>query len=231
MKLLDKRQLVIHSSMCVIGGFIGAYTIMNRGGNLGSAQTMNMIDIVLAICGRSFWDFLIRIGGLIIYTAGVFSCTVLSKKTKMNMQRYAITVDMIGFVGLCLIPENVNDFLALYPVFFIISNQWTVFHGMHGYNCSTIFSTNNLRQLVSSLGEYACDKDRAMLKKAGFFANSLLWFHLGVAAAYFGCTAFGIYSVLLCFVPALLSLALTFIKSEKPLLKSSFLSRTEQQTQ
>ena len=214
MKLAGKAEVVLHNTMCLIGGFIGVYAIINRGGNLASAQTLNMISIVLALCGRNFIECLIRVVALLIYISGVFLCSILSHKTKINMQRYALTIDMIGFITLCFIPENVNDFFALYPVFFMISTQWSVFHGTNGYNCSTIFSTNNLRQTILAIGDYICTKDRESLKKAGFYANSILCFHIGVAIAYFTSLAFGIYSVLFCFIPALFSMLITFRNSK-----------------
>lgn len=214
MKVLSKAEITIHSSMCFIGGFIGAYTILNRGGNLGSAQTLNMIDIVLTLCGRNFEELLIRIGGLLVYILGIFLCSILSNKTKINMQRYAVIIDMIGFVGLCFVPEDIDSIFALYPVFFMASTQWSVFHGMNGYNSSTIFSTNNLRQMILSISDYMCLKDKTLLKKAGFFANSVLWFHIGVAISYFACSSFKIYAILLCFIPALFSMFLTFKNSK-----------------
>lgn len=214
MKLAGKAEVVLHYAVCLIGGFIGAYAIINRGGNLASAQTLNMIDIVLTLCGRNFIECFIRIVALLIYILGVFLCSILSHKTKLNMQRYALIVDMIGFVLLCFIPEDVNDFLALYPIFFMISTQWSVFHGTNGYNCSTIFSTNNLRQMTLAIGDYICTKDKEALKKAGFYAGSILWFHIGVAVAYFTSLVFGIYSVLFCFVPAIFSMLITFRNSK-----------------
>ncbi len=211
MKILNKADIIIHSSMCMIGGFLGAYTIINRCGNLGSAQTMNMIDIVLCIFGNNFGEFFSRLFGLIIYIFGVFLYSILVHKTKMNMRRYSIIIDMIGFAFLCFIPADANPILSIYPIFFMLSTQWSVFHGNGKYNSSTIFSTNNLRQAVLAFGDYLFVKDKALLKKSAYFANSILWFHIGVATSFFACSFFGIYAVLFCYIPAFVSLMFTFI--------------------
>lgn len=213
MKSTSKAELLMHSFMCMTGGFLGAYTILNRGGNLGSAQTLNMIDIVLCLLGTNFTEFLIRIIGLLFYILGVFLYAVLIHKTKINMQRYAIIVDMAGFIILCIIPAEANPVIAIYPVFFMLSTQWSVFHGTDGYNSSSVFSTNNLRQATLALGEYVAVKDKALLKKAAYFINSVVWFHVGVAGAFFACNAFGIYAVLFCFIPSAFCMLLTFRNS------------------
>jgi uncharacterized membrane protein YoaK (UPF0700 family) len=78
------------------------------------------------------------------------------------------------------------------PLFFMMATQWTIFHGNGKYNSSTIFSTNNLKQLTLSLGEYMIGHDKAQLDKAKFFANSILWFHIGVATSFFAFRKFDV---------------------------------------
>ena len=50
--LQKKTDLNLHRIMCFVGGFMGAYAILIRSDNLGSAQTSNMIYIVLQLLGR-----------------------------------------------------------------------------------------------------------------------------------------------------------------------------------
>lgn len=205
-----KADFCMHSLMCFIGGFLGAYAIINRGGNLGSAQTSNLIYLVLCFLGHNITEFLIRILGVFLYIAGIELYVYLTHKTKINIQRYGIAVDMVGFLLLSFIPATANPIVGLLPLFFIMSTQWSVFHGTNAYTSSTIFSTNNLRQMFLAFGEYLCNKDHAQIAKAKYFANSLLWYHLGVAISFFSCKAFGIHACLFCFIPAFLALIITY---------------------
>jgi len=209
--IMENRDVILHSLMSSIGGLIGGYAILCRG-NLGSAQTLNLIEIVLGIAGRNGSEILIRIAGLLLYLAGIEGTLLLSKKTKLNMQRYSIMVDMAGFLVLAALPDNINALAGILPMFFMLSTQWSVFHGTRGYNSSTIFSTNNFRQTVLSLGEYALSRDREQLKMALFFINTLFWFHINVAFSYFLVKDFGVQACLFGFIYAVPAYIITFIK-------------------
>ena len=50
--LTEKQEEILHYIVCVSGGFMGGYALFTRLGNFGSAQTGNLIEIVLNIFGR-----------------------------------------------------------------------------------------------------------------------------------------------------------------------------------
>jgi len=208
------RDLILHSIMCSIGGFMGGYAVLCRG-NLGSAQTINMIDIVLGIVGKNKNDLFLRLLGLFLYIMGIELVVLFSKKTKINLKQYSIAVDMAGFLVLAAIPEHVNKVAGILPIFFILSTQWSVFHGERGYNSASVFSTNNLRQFLLALNEYAFGKDKKQLNKALYYINTLFWFHINIAVSYFAVKHFSIHASLFGFIYAVPALAITFIKEEE----------------
>jgi uncharacterized membrane protein YoaK (UPF0700 family) len=87
--------------------------------------------------------------------------------------------------------------------------------GKGGYNSATVISTNNLRQTLLALNEYAFTRDRKQLNKALYYINTLFWFHINVAISYFAVQYFGVYVSLFGFIYAVPALAITFIKDEK----------------
>ncbi|MDO5516877.1 MAG: YoaK family protein [Clostridium sp.] len=206
----NKSDFYLHSLMCLIGGFLGAYAILSRSGNLGSAQTSNLIYVVLYFLGRNLKEFLLHLLGVVLYFAGIELYVVISHKTKLNVQRYGIAVNALGCIFLSFIPATVDPFSGLLPIFFMMSTQWSVFHGANGYNSSTIFSTNNFRQAALGLGEYICSKDKAHMDKAKFFGNSLFWYHLGVAFSFFACRFLGIQASLLVLIPCSIALLISY---------------------
>jgi uncharacterized membrane protein YoaK (UPF0700 family) len=111
--------------MCIIGGYLGAYALLCRCANFGSAQTNNMIQIFFNILGRNYIDFFLRILGLFLYVAAIVICVVLSKKTSCDMQKYAITVDFVGMIVLCFIPASINPIVGVLPIFFIMATHWS----------------------------------------------------------------------------------------------------------
>ena len=131
---------------------------------------------------------------------------VLEKRSSWDVKRVSIVIDLAAVAVSGFIPEGINPFAALYPVFFASSFQWCAFKGAGSYVSATIFSTNNLKQTVTAAVE-ACLSRRdgeahdKMVQKALFFGGTLVCFHLGVAAGYGLWLLWGIRSIWACALP------------------------------
>ena len=207
------REVIIHHLMAVCGGLMGVYCIMARLGVFAAAETTNMIAIVCDILGRDTRDLILRLSAFIVYICGMISYTLLKKRFMSGMQYISLFVDLFAIIAMCMIPLSVEPFLALYPLFFATSFQWCAFQGARGYTCATIFSTNNLKQTVTSVTEYLTSKKgsserRTHGDKALFFGGTLLCFHIGVAEGYLAYGLMGNNVILLCLLPMVVCLYL-----------------------
>ena len=205
MKMEDRQASRIHYNMALIGGFLGAYGVVSRG-NFPSAQTGNMISILTMAIGRKPLDFLIHVGALVVYVAAIVLCTWLPKHAKIRLPQLSLAVSSIAAVLMTMIPMNADPILSLYPLFFATAFQWCSFERAKGYSCSTIFSTNNLKQTVTSAAAWFMTKkeDPDRLNKADralFYGGTLLCFYGGAAAGYKAWGIFGMSSILLTLIP------------------------------
>lgn len=198
-----KRKL--HFMMAFIGGYIGAYALLNRADVFGNAQTSNLIHIVMTILGGNFLELLIRIGGMLIYMAGIVLVVIWPKITKINVHFLAVAVDAAALLILGFLPKEMDIILSLYPIFFAAAVQWSAFPGVYGYNCSTIFSTNNFKQFTAATTEYICNHEKKHSHKAKFYGGVLLFYHLGVALSYFACMECGIQASWIGILPVLVA--------------------------
>lgn len=203
MEKKEKIDVILHFVMCFTGGFIGAYSVLNRMDVLASAQTTNMMEIVICLLGHNIFEFITRFVALFIYMLAIALTVVLGHKTNLNLKRYAIVTNIVGLLILSLLPADMNPIIALYPLFFITATQWSIFHGAKGYNCSTIFSTNNLKQFVLSFTNYYIKREPADLEKGKFYIKSLCCFYVGVGISYFAFIYFGIIASLFGIIPML----------------------------
>ncbi len=178
------RNRIIHHNMALVGGFLGSYAILCRADFLGNAQTANLIYLVHAILGQNAHEVLLRLIALALYFTSTMLFVVVRDKSNWNVQKVSLGIDLIAIIALGLIPLSVNPIIGLFPIFFSMAFQWNAFPGGYGYVSSTIFSTNNTRQVALSVAEYFCHKDKRKIHKAVFFLGSILCFHLGVAIAY-----------------------------------------------
>lgn len=172
-------DLYRHLAFAAVGGFFGGYAILSHSGIMGSAQTVNLLELLMDILRLDGGDALIHFGALVLYIIGTMLTVLLPRKWGVDMHYVSPAVTAVCAVIVAVIPREVNTVLALYPVFFAMSVQWSSFPGAEGFYSSTIFSTNNTKQASLALAEYICTKDRKQLRRMGFFASTLLCFHIG----------------------------------------------------
>ncbi len=176
------RETWAHHAMAAAGGFFGVYALLVRGGVFGSSETANLIYLVVAGLDGTWGSALVRLGSTACYIAGI-SLAVLCRRYGRGPQLrlLAIAVDLAACLLLARIPAEADPILALYPMFFATAVQWVAYSRAAGYNCATIFSTNNLRQFTEGVTEYLCAREAEQLRKLKFYGGTLACFHLGAA--------------------------------------------------
>ncbi len=210
----DKYKICqcIHYNMSVCGGFLGGYAILNRCDVFGNALTSNMIHLVLSILGRNLFEVMIRIGAVLLHISGTMLTVLITRYTKWNVRVISVVIDMCTIVVLYSMPKHVPIIVALYPISFAMSFQWNVFSNICGYVSSTIFSTNNTRQMSISLTKYICDRKEEDAIRARFYAGVLLFYHIGVVLSYLAWKVNDIRAIYIGWIPMIT--ALLFISYE-----------------
>lgn len=190
---MEDKEVLIHRIMCTSGGFMAGYAIFGRIGNFGSAQTVNMVEIVINIIGRNFSDVVIRLVALLLYAGGMLVGSLIKKRFgEIKLRIYTVSMLIVGYLGLSLMPENMNLFVSVLPIFFMASGQWFTFSGTKKYNCSTIFSSNNFKQATVGYINYLLYKKDNYRLKGRFYLISIVFYHIGVTIAVLLCIEFGI---------------------------------------
>lgn len=191
----------LHWNMSFVGGFFGAYALINRSATFGSSETANMIYIVTALLGTNLREGMIRIAALLIYVLGIELTVFLPKFIRADLRIVAVLMDAAAILVIAQLPADMDFMMALYPIFLVTAIQWCVFGGARGYTSASIFSTNNLKQTATSLGEYILTGDRAKWDKFKFFGLTLAAYHLGVIYVWGSCRMFGLKGAYTCMIP------------------------------
>lgn len=184
----DHIDLYRHLAFCVVGGFFGCYAVLVHGGIMGNAQTVNLLELLLDALRGDPYAVLLHLIALVLYVMGTMLTVLLPHLWGWDMHYVSPAVTAAAAVTVAFLPAELNAVVALYPIFFSMSIQWSSFGGARGFYSATIFSTNNTKQASLSLANYLCDRDRAHLRKMKFFLLTLLCFHTGAAAAYYAIT-------------------------------------------
>lgn len=203
---------ILHYNMSFVGGFLGAYAVLLRGGNFGSAQTGNLILLFGGWLKSSMIEMIIRIVALVIFVCAMIAAYLLAKNAKGDTRRICILIEIAGIFLTGFLPGDMNDVVALYPVFAITAFQWGIFSGTGQYNSATIFSTNNLKQMVLSWTEYVGTKNLKVKDRAVFYTATLAAFHLGVVGGLFAVMLWDIKGIWACLLP--LGIALVMVERD-----------------
>lgn len=172
-----KVNITIHFLMCALGGFLGGYALLLRGG-FGSAATGNLVECMIEFAEHKPMEALIRLGGGLAFTLPFMLSKWLEHRTRLNREKLCLWLEIVGFLLCSFIPADFHPVLALYPIFFLSSFQWSIFYGTEKYNCATIFISNNTRQTFSALADYWLTGKQEMKEKAVFYGVSVLCFLL-----------------------------------------------------
>lgn len=177
---------LLHYSMTCIGGFMGTYAVCGFGGNFASAQTGNIMSLTKDLVEGDFVQTGIRLGALVLFSLSIAAAYLVKRILDPDMERLCLFVDAAGLLSCLLLPKELPDLVRLYPVFIASSFQWGTFSGTDGYNSSTIFTTNNLKQCVLSWTQYLLDHEETMRRRAWFYTITVGAF---TAGALTGCMA------------------------------------------
>ena len=181
----DHIDLYRHLAFCAVGGFFGCYAVLVHGGIMGNAQTVNLIELLLDALRGDLHAVLLHLGALVLYVLGTMLTVLLPHWCGADMHRVSPAITAAMAVVLFLLPPELDPVVALYPIFFAMSIQWSSFGGARGFYSSTIFSTNNTKQAALSLARHLCAREKGQLRRMWFYVSTILSFHIGAASAYF----------------------------------------------
>lgn len=122
-----QAQRRIHFTMAFIGGFLGVYTTLRFAGLFGSAQTANLIYLATDLLGGSWTDMLLRLGGAVLYMAGIALTVWLPLGPVRDLRRLSVGIDMAAAILVALLPAEISPVLGLYPLFFAMPFNGTAF--------------------------------------------------------------------------------------------------------
>ena len=128
----DHIDLYRHLAFCAVGGFFGCYAVLVHGGIMGNAQTTNLLELVIDLLRWQLPDMLLHLGALALYVLGTMLTVLLPHWCGADMHRVSPAITAAMAVVLFLLPPELDPVVALYPIFFAMSIQWSSFAGARG---------------------------------------------------------------------------------------------------
>lgn len=182
-----KHELWLFVPLAISGGFFEIYAYMSRGGIFANAQTGNLAILFKSICAGSIWGALYCMVPIILYMLAIFVTMEVPARMKNSIKwtELCVLIEMIIILFVGFIPETIPGRYAVLPIFFMTALQYNTFKSMRGQAVSTVFCTNNLRQVVIHYWRYKEKKDLQHIKYMNVYVIVLLSFGFGVILGFF----------------------------------------------
>lgn len=180
-KVKENDKEILHYIMTFVGGFLGLYAVCAYG-NYGSAQTGNLMNMVIDFVGDDLYDFAVRGGSVILFCGGMVASWLLTRFYELPMRELCIAVDAAALAVSALLPDSLYPFYRLYPLFFATSFQWGTFCGVGRYKSASLFLTGNLKNCVLHWTRFVVDHDRSALTGARVYSLTIVSYLVGALA-------------------------------------------------
>lgn len=180
---LTCEKYYIYELLILVGGMMGAYTYLVRGGVFCNAQTANVLMMALAL-GRGEWSR--GLYYLIPFTAYLLGAMVsealptgIRHRRMLRWDTLLIGFEILVLLMMGLVPPSWPVQIVQVSINFIASMQYNTFRQAEGIPMSTTFITNHVRQMgvqaVTSLHRH----DRAAGGRALRHLLMIFMFFLG----------------------------------------------------
>lgn len=203
MKISEKyrHEMAVYLPLAFVGGFLEIYTYLNMNGLFANSQTSNIVIFFESICAGDKLGILYCFIPILIYMIGIAVTETLPSKIPdgtVHWPKLCLLIEIICIIAVGFVPAGLNGRISALPIFFLTSLQYNTFKSMQGQAVSTVFCTNNLRQIVIHFCRYREKNDSDQLKFMSVYAFVIVSFGLGVVVGFYLSSVFTVKAVWIC---------------------------------
>lgn len=150
----------IAGALTFCGGFIDAYTYIERGRTLAAGQTGNIIFFSSSLANGNVVGMINRLSTIFAFILGLIIVTIIHAHTQSHYWRI---FEMIPIIVICIVvsflPKSVPDYYVVPALALGLSMQNGAFKKIEGLGYSSGFTSGNLKKTVLAWSQYYFDKD------------------------------------------------------------------------
>lgn len=173
-------------ALTFIGGFIDAYTFVQRGGVLAAGQTGNLIFLSVNIAQQNLPGAMTKLATVIAFMLGVVTVRVFEYHIKPRSHYWrslTLVAELIVCLAVSMMPKSIPNYAITPPLAFVMAMQTTAFSYIAGHGYNNVFSTGNLKKATSAITSYGLTRDKKELETAVVYFELVLSFALGAIAS------------------------------------------------
>ena len=189
--LAPSQRMRVAYLLAAVGGYLDAYTYLERGGVFANAQTGNIIKLGIALSNGAQDSYLLFLLPIASFVLGLFASLTIAEQLALRnrrlVRRSVLVVEMCGLAVVGLIPLGESwDAFANCVVSFVAAMQYETFTTFRGDAIVTTMSTGNLRKFVDCLYAGTLRHETKELARSARYLSIIFVFAMG---AFFGSRA------------------------------------------
>ena len=189
---MNKRQISesieVGVFLALSGGFMDAYSYINRGKVFANAETGNIILMALKVCEGKFFEAVNYLIPIISFAVGVAICEIIKyRKERINMihwRQILVLFEIFAFIVVGFLPQEMNR-VANSIISMISGIQFATFPKIRGTAMATTMCTGNLKTGTQNMYRGIKTGDRSAIEKGLYYYVCILVFILGTMVGYF----------------------------------------------
>ena len=189
---MNKRQISesieVGIFLALSGGFMDAYSYINRGKVFANAETGNIILMALKVCEGKFFEAVNYLIPIISFAVGVAICEIIKyRKERINMihwRQILVLFEIFAFIVVGFLPQEMNR-VANAIISMISGIQFATFPKIRGTAMATTMCTGNLKTGTQNMYRGIKTGDKSAIEKGLYYYVCILVFILGTTVGYF----------------------------------------------
>ena len=217
-----KRALQVSESielgiiLALSGGFMDAYSYLERGRVFANAQTGNMLLLGVSLSEGNFHLVVRYLFPVLAFAIGIALADVVRIKgiIRLHWRQISVLFEALILATVSFMPHNMN-LLANSLTSLACGIQVESFRKIHGNGIATTMCIGNLRSATQNLCSYFYTKEKGHLEKGLLYYGIIFCFVIGAVIGIAFIKIFHEKAILCCSVMMFLAFILMFIDRER----------------
>ena len=215
-KFQISESIRLGAILALSGGFMDAYSYMERGEVFANAQTGNMLLFGVHLSQGDFQNTMKYLFPVLAFALGIALAEVVRAKAGnlLHWRQISVLAEALILIAVSFFPTALN-LPANALTSFACGIQVESFRKIHGKGIATTMCIGNLRSGMESLCAYGKTKDKKILRKSGNYFGIIFLFAVGAALGGHMIGYIGARTIWISCIILLISFLCMFIKEEK----------------
>ncbi len=194
------ESIMVGIFLALSGGFMDAYSYINRGKVFANAETGNIILMTLKICEGKFLESVNYLIPITSFAIGVAVCEIIKhRKENINMihwRQILVLLEIVAFIVVAFLPQEMNN-IANSIISLVSGVQFATFPKIRDVVIATTMCTGNLKSGTQNLYHGISKGDKSSIEKGLYYYICIFIFIIGTVIGYFAVRFFNEKAILI----------------------------------